>query len=898
MKQGRLSMLLACSLMMGTTVFTSCADRDDDVLTGQPDWLGNSIYERLEQDGNYPEMLRLIDDMGQHETMSKTGSRTLFAANHDAFTHWFETNTWGARKYEDLTPAQKKLLFNNAVIPNAYLIELLSNVQAINDESDPQKGMCMRRETLSDPTDSIPLMLPSQMPKGKYWDYVRSRSKGIRIMKDNTKAPMIHFLPAFMRVNNITSKDLEILTNGVSTSIEDAWVDGQRVEETDITCKNGYIQKVAGVIESAPNISEILHNHPWNMSKWTELMDRFSAPYYVGADVDRGIDSLFVLHYFTNLGPSGTNNKSPDVSTTELGKTIADDCLLNLDPAWNTYYEVGSSSAKNIANDCAAMFVPSNSALNYWWDHDGSELKEKYGTWDNLPDNIVAQLINVNLKSSFVATVPSKFGTVLDDAKMELGLEPQYVDSCFMGCNGVVYLMKRVFPPRAFSSVAFPAMVHQDIMRIINWAINDVSMAFGPYLNSMDTRYSLFLPTNTAMLRYVDPTTFGETDQLVYEFGWDDTNETVKAALKYYRKNATTGELEFYKDLETTVVAKTTKQMNSGATCEIRNRLSDLLNQLIIVGNVEDGHKFYKSKGGAMVQVSNAGNVGSMTVSGGYQNETNMPITIINRYDKTETGNGIAYLINDGLIEASSNSLYEALSERPTQMGKFLELLQTSSADSSKYNMLVRTSGSYRCPNYQTNYNLSLFEKYNYTVYVPTNESIQKLIDDGYLPTWTDFEAQDEDKWSGDEKKMWAARAIIRSRIQNFLKYHIQDNSVYIGSDQTGTNRYETAKLNHTTQKFVPLEVTATDNSMTIGYGQDDAARAAQKRNVVTTDQSLYNIMCRERWISGVGYTRMLGPVSDVVVHLIDGPLFFDNSLTSKTWEQQIKDEVDPNFTK
>ena len=26
---------------------------EDDALTGQPSWLGNSIYERLEEEGNY-----------------------------------------------------------------------------------------------------------------------------------------------------------------------------------------------------------------------------------------------------------------------------------------------------------------------------------------------------------------------------------------------------------------------------------------------------------------------------------------------------------------------------------------------------------------------------------------------------------------------------------------------------------------------------------------------------------------------------------------------------------------------------------------------------------------------------------------------------------------------------
>ena len=37
-----------CGLLMSAGVLQSCKD---DVLTGQPEWLGNSIYERLQEEG-------------------------------------------------------------------------------------------------------------------------------------------------------------------------------------------------------------------------------------------------------------------------------------------------------------------------------------------------------------------------------------------------------------------------------------------------------------------------------------------------------------------------------------------------------------------------------------------------------------------------------------------------------------------------------------------------------------------------------------------------------------------------------------------------------------------------------------------------------------------------------
>ena len=133
---------LATMLMLSSAGFMmqSCST---DELTGQPSWLGNSIYERLQEDGNFGYTLRLIDDLDQTAVLSQTGSKTLFVADDAAFNEFFKSNSWGVRRYEDLTNAQKKLLLNSAMINNAYLVELLSNVSG----NPPEEGECMRRAT-------------------------------------------------------------------------------------------------------------------------------------------------------------------------------------------------------------------------------------------------------------------------------------------------------------------------------------------------------------------------------------------------------------------------------------------------------------------------------------------------------------------------------------------------------------------------------------------------------------------------------------------------------------------------------------------------------------------------------------------------------------------------------
>ena len=866
-----------CGLLIGVSVMTSC---EDEVLTGQPEWLGNSIYERLQEDGNYTTMLRLIDDMGQKEILSRTGSKTLFVADDAAFDEWFKTNTWGARNYDQLTLSQRRMLLNSAMINNAYLIELLSNVSG----NPPQQGKCMRRPSAISYTDSIPLIYPEDMPSTPAWKEHKGRTEGMYLFKDLTDQPMIHFLPAFMRTNKITSEDLEKLTNGAASSIDEAWVNGMRVSERDITCKNGYIQKVDGVLESAPNMAEIIRQHKSTMSRWSRLIDRYSAPYYrgglyineAGRQVD--IDSVFELRYFADRGRLGSNEVYPDGVTTAQA-------TLKFDPGWNGYY---LKSSDGIYTDAAAMIVPSNTALDYWWEHDGAALKEQYKEWDSIPDLVLSQLINVNMLTSLVDAVPSKFSSILDDSKMEMGIKPADVDSCFMGCNGVVYLTNQVFTPRAFSSVSFPALIHNDVMSVIYWAITNLD--FAPYLNSMESRYSLIIPNNTAMLSYIDPTTYGESTQILYEFTYDET--AVQAnRIKARRYQITRDEEGNWQ--KTRMLGETTSnpsEKTNGVNL-VRNRLEDLMNSLIIVGDIEDGHEYYKTKGGTIIHVENAGTA-QMTISGGLQLEENKPVPVTTIYDMSKSGNGKTYILEAEPVMNSATSVYATLNANP-EFEEFRKLISGSDGN-VKHDLLVAESGSGSNIYRAIDMNVRLFDKYNYTVYVPTNESIQQLIDDGYLPTWADFDAQTLEAWNDNDSLMTEAKTAIANRIINFVRYHIQDNSVFIGAKDTyaesaeGT-RYETAKLNPLNNRFFALEVKLNNGSRTMTVKD----QLGNTREVMTAG-GLYNLMCREYWFSGgrAGSTgRSINSASDAVVHQINGVLLFDNSLTSKTWQQEL-DEI------
>ena len=927
-RHSRKMAIAACGLLMSASLLQSC---EDDMLTGQPSWLGNSIYERLQNDPDgqsYTTLLRLVDDLGQAEVLGHTGSKTIFAADDAAFERWFQTNRWGVRSYSQLTKAQKTMLLNTAMVNNAYLIELLSNAAATGSSEDPTKGASMRRLTATSIYDSVPDLNPASMPATKAWERLQANGKPIKVFKDATARPIIHLLPEFMRVNSITNEDMQKLSNGRSNSINVSWINGVEVTSENITCKNGYIHKVAEVLEPVDNMAEILRQHPNNMSRWSNLIDRFSAPYFNNTlltEYNRLYNTsytpqdsvVFNLRYLSDLSNGGrANDVLPDGVT-------APDATLLFDPGWNQY--IYNRDGIDYHYDAAAMLVPSDEALAAWWQTGGgSALRDQYGTWDNVPDDVLADLLNNNMLNSFVSTVPSKFSSIVDDAQVTMNVLPENVDSCFMGCNGVVYLTNKVFAPSSYASVAFPAQIHKETMNIIYWAIDQ--LGFKSLLSSMEATYSLLLPTNTALLTYVDPTLYGATQGMLYEFYYD-TDPTVQVAnrVKARRYPLRSDGNGGWKRDPIPLQSETARDI-------VENRLKDLMNQLIIVGALNSGQEYYMTRAGSVVRVLNPDVENTMTVSGGYQLEeanlpiatdslaieNNQPVVVDVIYDQTKEkngiGNGKSYQMSGGIPMSSTESVYSVLKNTP-EFSEFFSLINSSSLFTTSLSGSASSGSVQAYPN-NGHYNLSLFDGYHYTVYVPTNEVIKDLQARGYLPTATDLAQATATKW-GTTANAAIAQEVILSRIQDFIRYHVQDYSVLVNGERISNTAFESSKVNPANNRFYSLKVSADATSMTVTgqYTMDEAGHAQPALDAagnpisgrslsIDTESGLYNKIIREFWNQGASTStaqqkgggndqnKLIYATSDGVVHrLKSGALFFaESQLTS--WVDEVNQKI------
>lgn len=832
------SLTVAVALSACLFNFSACDKYDLDETT--PEGWGASIYSYLQEDGHFNNTVRLIDDLDLKEVLAKTGSKTMFVADDAAFDRFYASNSWGVKNYDQLSLSQKKMLLLGAMINSSYQINSLSSIEG------PVKGQCMRRLSSQTVFDTVSVVnvqdLPNMTPESRVhnstWAKFDGRGKVV-LMRDMTITPMIHFIEEQMVNNKITNDDYNFLYNYTTDRQPgDASVNGKQIVKQNIKCSNGFIHQVEDVVTPLQNMAELIASKP-NVSLFNSLLERFCAPFYVGdATVEQynylfnqNVDSIFQKRFFSEKSQNGRSLMVDD-------DNIVVKSYLKFDPEWNQYYSGLAIPSANAAleKNMAVMMVPSNAALQNYWDNEaGKVLKDQYGTWENVPNDVIVELINNNMLSSFLESVPSKFGSILNDANDPMGVDKADIDSVWLGCNGAVYLTNKVYSPTSFVSVLYPAIVNET-MKVMRWAVE--KNQYNVYLNSLNSRFSFFIPLNNAMLEYVDPASYGKNKTQLYRFHYDPTlTNPVWASVYEY-------------DMDTREVGDSVREERD--EYQLKAKLKDILDNHIVIGDVEDGNTYYKTKAGTEIKVENvAQGVNGMTVAGSLQLDGSYsdPLRVSYIYDQTAMGNGKCYILDKEPLMTTRKSVVDVLAEHE-EMSEFLNLLRGSS--------LLETihDDKHAC----TSTNLSCFNTYHYTIYVPTNETILKLQNEGKLPTWDQVA-----EWEEGTPQHTADSLAI----ENFIKCHIQDNALFIGAEPLEEDGYETAYIGES-GKFDRVFTTLTKDDIIIKKTQTDTNPVK-----VLKKAGLYNLMAREYQLDGTDAktANSVYTTSSAVIHLIDGSL-------------------------
>lgn len=796
----------------------SCTDKYD-LDTKQPDGL-NSIYGYLKEQGNYNTCLQLIDDLGETEVLSKTGSKTMFIANDDAFKEFFASNSWNVKDYAGLTLAQKKILLYSAMIDNPYSTSMLSTA------TGPIKGVVCRRASSLTQYDSV-LVVNSKsayadevLPKNYRFDDARKENDTIVLFQDaSMSAPLVHFNYKFITGNRLQSSDVDFIYNqpAGTRQNDDVYINNSKIVEPNIFCKNGFIHKVDKVILPLDNMAEIIRKDA-ETSKWSSIVERFAVPYYTSTLTStynqlKGTDlkKVFSKRYFSNRSEGGAlvvddNDKAFEAS-------------LKFDPGWNGY-ACPKNGEEPMQENMAVMIVPTDEAFNDWWENgSGYDIQQFYKTLDNTPTSVLQRLINVNQLESMIASVPSRFADILDDANEPMGIKESDIESVTVGCNGLVYKTNKVFPPKAYSSVLFPVVVDTTSLSLIETAVT--CMDYSAYLNSMNAQYIFLVPQNDGMLTYIDPVSYGQKSTKMWKFKLGNASKA-----KHLRISADVYDCEFDESIGKWVeignpvevkdqdIRYINDKLEKVAETPLRNRLEKLLDNIIVTSAYEVGKDYYRTKGNSYVRIESA-SVGGK-VYGGLQDKYNTPLTIQKRYDKF---NGIA-LVLDGPIMGTNDNVAMVMDKIP-EFSEFFELLKQTDIlhkeiDITNFmvtapvvngdlgNMVdIKTYGDVgyemEDPNNPEKDKLGknkvtyLFNNYQYTMFVPTNDAMKKAYDAG-LPTLKMIkEAEARDSIPDEQGEFGNEAACLREVVLDFIKYHIFDNSVFVDKGFESGN-YESQK--------------------------------------------------------------------------------------------------------
>lgn len=924
MKKFFISISLICAGFM-----TSCIDKDEPVDSDRkPASLGGSIYEELKnpnQDhltGTFNTYLRLVDDLNYSSTLSRTGSKTVFPANDEAFKRFFQSNKWGVTSYEELSNSQKKLLLYSSMIDNALLVGMLSNVSGGTDGITA--GLGLKHPTSVSVIDSIAHYYdPTQMPANNSW-WKKYYEKGIDVVSDNTRPMMVHFTREQMVNNNITTigenSDFSILTGeAYDEASKPAYIFNDRIINRDVTCMNGYIQQLQDVLLPPGNMAQVLRDEN-ETSIFSRLLDYFAAPYYDAATTNQYNDwavannaplkdSIFQVRYLSSRSQNASLVVDPS------GNTMGQGRYLTFDPGWNQYYpaHANTSSIDYSITDMGAMFVPCDAAIKKYFlpGGNGAFLIDIYGTKDNTEANLLENLDSMYVKNpqvisafiknlqknSFVETVPSKFASIINDASENMGMNLGYLKQNSDGKydikianNGVIYILNDMIAPDEYQAVLAPASSYPD-MKIMNWAIQDrkyLGVDFKFYLLAMSANYAFFIPEDEAFnAYYIDPASLGHAKPEVLHFYYNEKKNPAVRCDRYYYD-----------------VATGTLGDRIGEVSDITQRSSQLVDILnyhtvLLESGEEFGHnKYYKTKHGGEICLHGNGQAGSSVVSGAQIDNGAAPSVIKAVYNEK---NGKAFRISN-IIQAPQNSVAKTLKNND-QFSEFYEACSGFSAtdilkwagisdetnsfgttEQDQYIIFTSTYGTGKNAIKKAclDENVKMFNTYNYTLYAPDNAAMEEAYANG-LPRWSDIQALFE-KYGDEAPDNVRAEVLEQIKaIKEFVRYHFQSISLYADKTVEG-GTYQTLATNELGLAR-EIKVSGGNDKIVVTDG-------ANIQHVVDANASgkVANAMARDYWFNNSAQSATAITTSSFcAVHEISKPFYlFKDSHGNPTWKPSV----------
>lgn len=886
---------------------------------------GSTLYDNLQALGNYTTYLRLIDSFGgikrafenkytddERKNMGFIDTLTVFAPNDEAFARFFAHNVWTDQQgntissYEQLSDSQKLSLIYMSYIPGFVTANNLhsnSNIKANLRlySYDRQFNLVPYKHTGGTDINTFP---PDSY---SYIDYAKELNQhkvdgvwiGYGTIGDYSGAAFAYrggtmiWNDDYWQYNGLSHDDLSFIGAADTEGSEHIKIGNAHITQPNQRCKNGYLHLVDEVVVPQPNLMYNLAQARLGgkCSLASSLVQRFNYLKY---------DYLYYNDAFNVSDSAWTvrNSLLDRVSTTTI-QTPA--IILPTDEALKAFL---------LASD------------NPLWQF-GINKDNYYDMLMSLPREVLQPFVKEWFRTSFTDVLPSRYSNMRSAKGHQLlaGVTtPEAyklaVQQVIPAVDGIIVVVDAV--PNAedlrneltfvklAGQVAGAALTAND-----RYEYNTNAAPFSTdYQREMHNKsFTMFVPADAGLKQYglVDPISMASNNRTSWRY-WSLTPQSISyngdgqiaVAAKAYRYD-----YNKVRNTETDRPLSAMYSSNANENCANgnygptkRQLLTDMLDQHIVLQNLDSmlntPRHWYLSRSGMPIYMKEHTNT-NIVVNGGMQIDLNEKDAadkhdcIMQLVGQNSTGTSV---VIDRPMQPTSQNVFQRLQSNDafSMFFEYAEALnnaytlkemlfgnEASEALSRKYTIFADPSGSYARYGNANTMLVNFFHNFNYTIFVPTNEGMQKAVEAG-LPTIESIEQfveeslDDNGQLPDDKREQAQARYLT---LLNFLKYHFCDKSYFLEPD------LESGDIEQTTTACIDASnqqaLTADINS---GNGMLMVRDASNRYKAVKPD--LANIIARDAEFNDhPTRARYIRSASNVVLHGIDNAdyLLFDNTL-------------------
>lgn len=432
------------------SIFNSCEFNKEPYEN--PEWLGGSIFETLEKNGNYTNLIKLAEQ-AEYRDIIESDVYTFFAADDDAFEEYFASR--GIDSVAQLSKRESKSLMALISVHKGRSRQQLIYIFT--------EGTQVWQDSLSEYLSrffrwDLPVKYYIEKEVVKYNpDYL---GQELSIVNNRKWVPCIsEDLFGDIGGKADGSDYLYFFPNSTWTGLQ--WYNAA-VIGPEARCSNGFIYYIDQVVPIMPSIEEYMRENQDKYGVFYDLMQRFAR--YATA-YEEGIEyDIYTKSY----------NDVTDIA-----------------------FENGPQSLGYEATNFYTAYIPTDDVLQPYLDN--AFLSGKFASIDSVPVETIIYLLDGHIAGSWV--FPSQIRTEFLNPygeNIDFDLDKNVTDARLLS-NGAFYEINKVLEPLAFNTAPGPLFKDNNYSTFLR-ALNAIGVI--PTLSYADVPVTVFAADNDRLFNY------------------------------------------------------------------------------------------------------------------------------------------------------------------------------------------------------------------------------------------------------------------------------------------------------------------------------------------------------------------------------------------------------------